>query len=133
MKRFIKIVTASVIASACLVTSASAYLDMGDSLSYSVKSDDRDWDNQDNTWAWNLQNDSTCVFKGTVTYGCSADYALYQWKLGLGKEEAISVGRRNAGFSQSSKKNLPTDDYFAEVTYVSGGINNGVLTFSKKS
>lgn len=64
MKKFVKVLAAAVLASACLATSASAYLDMGDSVNYSVKSNSRTWDNKNNTWAWDLLNDSPCVFKG---------------------------------------------------------------------
>ena len=132
-KKFIKLVTASVIAGACLVTSASAYLDIGDSVTYTVKSNSTTWDNKNNTWAWDLKNASTCVFKGTVTSGCSAYYALYQWTFNQSEKEAFKKTNRSTNFSLTSSGTLPEDDYFARVTYSSGGINNGTLTFSKKS
>ena len=131
MKKFVKVLAAAVLASACLATSASAYLDMGDSVNYSVKSNSRTWDNKNNTLAWDLLNDSPCVFKGTVTSGCSAYYALYQWTFNQDEQEVFSKTKRSSNFRLTSTT-IPADDYFARVTYSSGSINNGTLTFSKK-
>lgn len=89
------------------------------------------WDNKNNTWAWDLLNDSPCVFKGTVTSGCSAYYALYQWTFNQDEQEVFSKTKRSSNFRLTSTT-IPADDYFARVTYSSGSINNGTLTFSKK-
>ena len=76
--------------------------------------------------------ESKCVLKGTVTSGCSAYYALYQWTFYMNKKEVISNKLYNKAFSVESAGELVADDYFVMVTYPSGGINNGTLTLSKK-
>lgn len=46
-------------------------------------------------------------------------------------QEVFSKTKRSSNFSLTSTT-IPADDYFARVTYSSGSINNGTLTFSKK-
>lgn len=128
----LKTIPVAIFASACLATSAAAYLDMGDSISYSVKSNAPDWDNQNNTWAWYLHTPADCEFNGTGTSGCVANYNLYQWTFGKNKRYVTGRTGVSNGFAVPIKQEkLVEDDYFAEVTYVSGGVNTGILRFWK--
>lgn len=128
----IKTIPVAIFASVCLATTASAYLDMGDSISYSVKSNAKTWDNKNNTWAWYLHSPTDCYFSGTGLSGCVANYTLYEWT--FGQDEYYITGA--SGSSNGFLKFIPSsvlvdDDYFARVEYVSGGINNGTVTFGK--
>ena len=131
-KTILKAIPAAILASVCLTTAASAYIDMEDSVSYSVKSDSRTWDNKNNKWAWYLNSPAGCDFSATVVSGCKANYTLYQWAFAPSEKEILSKPNQYFNFSSYiSSDYLVADDYFARVEYVSGGINNGTVTFSK--
>lgn len=131
-KSILKAIPAAILASVCLTTAALAYIDMGQYISYSVKSNAQTWDNQNNSWAWYLHTPTDCRFSGTTSAGCSANFDLYEWTIGNSRELIKSAGVKSNGFSiDVEQKYLIEDDYFAEVKYVSGGVNNGYLTFKK--
>lgn len=58
-------------------------------------------------------------------------FVLYLYSLNQNEQEVFSKTKRSSNFSLTSTT-IPADDYFARVTYSSGSINNGTLTFSKK-
>lgn len=131
MKKSIKIFSAAVLASMCLTVMASSYSDMGDTVSYTVSSNSPSWENKSTALAWNLQADSLCTYSATVTPGCEANYYLYQWT--TTQSLTARFLNRRASFSQYVKATaLPSDDYYAKVIRVSGGTNNGTVTFSKR-
>lgn len=132
-KSILKAIPAAILASVCLTTAASAYLDMGESVTYSVKSNAQTWDNQNNSWAWYLHTPTDCHFNGTVTTGCKAEYTLYEWIFAQNEYYITGTTAEFGGFSLPVKQDkLAEDDYFARVEYISGsGVNNGYLTFKK--
>lgn len=131
-KTIFKTIPAAILASVCLTTAASAYIDMGDSVSYSVNRNAKTWSNKNNTWAWYLHSPEACYFSGTVTSGCEANYTLYEWTFAQSEYEICSLKNKTYNFkSYISASDLYEDDYFARVEYVSGGINNGTVTFKK--
>lgn len=132
-KTIFKTIPAAILASLCLTTAASAYIDMGVSVPYSVKNDSRTWSNKNNTWAWFLTTTSNCYFSGTVTSDCKANYTLYEWTFAQSEYKIRSLKDRTYNFSSYilSDELYADDDYFARVEYVSGGINNGTVTFRR--
>ena len=131
-KAILKAIPAAILASVCLTTAASAYIDMGDSISYYVSSSSQKWDNKTSTWAWYLNYPADCNFSGTVTSNCKANYTLNQWTFNQSEKEIRKMEDQTADFSSFiTARELVEDDYFARVTYVSGGVNTGTVTFKK--
>lgn len=119
-------VAAAAVASACMALSVSAYLDYGDTVSYTVASGAKTWNNK-NDLAWNINSAKDSFYRASVTSGCKGKYYFMRWT--TGSDTPIIDGlEKSADFKiYISSATLPTDDYYAKVVYVSGGVNNGTI------
>lgn len=124
MKLRTKLLTAvaGVAACAALAASISAYRDLGDTLSYYVRSDIPIWDNKDSKFAWIIHNDRLSVFNFTIanddeTPTPSASFFIKQWTVFDDKIVGAWSFQKTDG---SYEIYTPADDYYAVVEYHKG-------------
>lgn len=101
-------------------------------MNFAVSTTNSTWPNKSTTYKWDLESSSLCKFQASRTSGDGrANFRLMQWTTGSDYErgnwpDCISV---NDTFSGTT---LPSDDYYAEVTLVSGNGMIGTVTFSTR-
>lgn len=123
-------VAAAAVASACMALSVNAYLDYGDTVSYTVASGAKTWTNK-NDLAWYINSAKNSYYRAEVTKNCTGKYYFMRWT--TGSDYAIIDGKeKSSDFSiYISSSKLGADDYYAKVEYVSGGVNNGTIKISE--
>lgn len=132
MKLKTKLLTAAagIVACAALATSISAYRDLGDTLSYYVRSDIPDWSNRESKFAWIIQNDRHSNFKySVVNDGSFATFKIKRWTIFNDDLKGVWYFQPKGEYTYSIY--TEADDYYATVRYDAGDYVLGNVQLSR--